>query len=67
MDNQQIAHDLAIAKMYGSDLPAEKLVEQYAISFPIPPAILSSLPYQQYLQPKLLKFEQRHKSCHKTA
>lgn len=29
MDNQQIAHDLAIAKLYGSDLPTEKLVEQY--------------------------------------
>ena len=29
MDNQQIAHDLAIAKLYGSDLPADKLVEQY--------------------------------------
>ena len=29
MDNQQIAHDLAIAKLYGSDLPVDKLVEQY--------------------------------------
>lgn len=29
MDNNQIAHDLAIAKLYGSDLPTEKLVEQY--------------------------------------
>ena len=29
MDNQQIAHDLAIAKLYGSDLPTDKLVEQY--------------------------------------
>lgn len=29
MDNQQIAHDLAIAKLYGSDLETDKLVEQY--------------------------------------
>lgn len=29
MDNQQIAHDLAVAKLYGSDLPTDKLVEQY--------------------------------------
>lgn len=29
MDNQQIAHDLAIARLYGSDLPTDKLVEQY--------------------------------------
>lgn len=29
MDNQQIAHDLAISKLYGSDLPTDKLVEQY--------------------------------------
>lgn len=29
MDNQQIAHDLAIAKLYGSELTTEKLVEQY--------------------------------------
>ena len=29
MDNKQIAHDLAIAKLYGSDLSTDKLVEQY--------------------------------------
>ena len=29
MDSKQIAHDLAVAKMYGSDFPIEKLVEQY--------------------------------------
>ena len=29
MDNQQIAHDLAIAKLYGSNLSTDKLVEQY--------------------------------------
>ena len=29
MNNEQIAHDLAIAKLYGSDLPTDKLVEQY--------------------------------------
>lgn len=29
MDIKQIAHDLAIAKLYGSDLPTDKLVEQY--------------------------------------
>lgn len=29
MDNSQIAHDLAIAKLYGSDLSTDKLVEQY--------------------------------------
>ena len=29
MENKQIAHDLAVAKLYGSDLPTEKLVEQY--------------------------------------
>ena len=29
MENSQIAHDLAVAKLYGSDLPVDKLVEQY--------------------------------------
>ncbi len=29
MDNKQLAHDLAISKLYGSELPAGKLVEQY--------------------------------------
>lgn len=29
MDKEQIAHDLAIAKLYGSDLPTDKLIEQY--------------------------------------
>lgn len=29
MDNQQIAHDLAVAKLFGSNLPTDKLVEQY--------------------------------------
>lgn len=29
MDNKQIAHDLAVAKLYGSDLETDKLVEQY--------------------------------------
>lgn len=29
MDNTKIAHDLAVAKLYGSDLTTEKLVEQY--------------------------------------
>lgn len=29
MDNKQIAHDLAIAKLYGSDLETDKLVERY--------------------------------------
>ena len=29
MDNKQIAHDLAIAKLYGSDLETDKLVEKY--------------------------------------
>lgn len=29
MENKQIAHDLAVAKLYGSDLPADKLIEQY--------------------------------------
>lgn len=29
MDNQQIAHDLAVAKLCGSNLPTDKLVEQY--------------------------------------
>ena len=29
MNNEQIAHDLAVAKLYGSDLPTDKLVEQY--------------------------------------
>lgn len=29
MDNQQIAHDLAVAKLYGSDLSTDKLVEKY--------------------------------------
>lgn len=29
MDNKQLAHDLAIAKLYGSDLETDKLVEQY--------------------------------------
>lgn len=29
MDNQQLAHDLAIAKLSGTDLPPDKVVEQY--------------------------------------
>ena len=29
MDNTKIAHYLAVAKLYGSDLTTEKLVEQY--------------------------------------
>lgn len=29
MDNQQIAHDLAVAKLYGNELPVDKLVEKY--------------------------------------
>lgn len=29
MDNKQIAHDLAVAKLYGSGLETDKLVEQY--------------------------------------
>lgn len=29
MTNEQIAHDLAVAKMTGSQLPAETLVEEY--------------------------------------
>ena len=29
MDNKQIAHDLAVVKLYGSTLPTDKLVEQY--------------------------------------
>ena len=29
MDNKQIAHDLAIAKLCSSNLPTDKLVEQY--------------------------------------
>lgn len=29
MDNHQVAHDLAIARLCGSDLPTDKLVEQY--------------------------------------
>ncbi len=29
MSNEQIAHDLAIAKLSGSTLPTDKLVEEY--------------------------------------
>lgn len=29
MDNNQIAHDLAVAKLYGSDLPTEELIKKY--------------------------------------
>lgn len=29
MDNQQLTHDLAIAKLSGTDLPPDKIVEQY--------------------------------------
>lgn len=29
MDNKQLAHDLAIAKLSGTDLPPDKVVEQY--------------------------------------
>ena len=29
MDNKQLAHDLAIAKLSGTDLPPDKLIEQY--------------------------------------
>ena len=29
MDNKQIAHDLAVAKLYGVSLSTDKLIEQY--------------------------------------
>lgn len=29
MDNQQIAHDLAIAKLHGSNLETEELIKTY--------------------------------------
>lgn len=29
MDNKQLAHDLAIAKLSGTNLPPDKVVEQY--------------------------------------
>lgn len=29
MGNKQLAHDLAIAKLSGTDLPPDKLIEQY--------------------------------------
>lgn len=29
IDDLQLAHDLAVAKLYGSDLPADELIEQY--------------------------------------
>lgn len=29
MDNKQLAHDLAIAKLAGTDLPPDKVIEQY--------------------------------------
>lgn len=29
MDNYRIAHDLAVAMLYGSDLPVDKLCEKY--------------------------------------
>lgn len=29
MDNKQIAHDLAIAKLYGSNLSTKELIAQY--------------------------------------
>lgn len=29
MDNKQLAHDLAITKLSGTDLPPDKAIEQY--------------------------------------
>lgn len=29
MSNEQIAHDLAVAKLYSSELPTEDLIKQY--------------------------------------
>lgn len=29
IENEQIAHDLAVAKLYGSELQTEDLIEQY--------------------------------------
>lgn len=29
MDNKQIAHDLAVAKLYGSDLQTKDLIDKY--------------------------------------
>lgn len=29
IEKEQIAHDLAVAKLYGSDLCAEELIKQY--------------------------------------
>lgn len=33
MSNEQLAHDLAIAKLCGSTLPTDKLVEEYHNQF----------------------------------
>lgn len=33
MSNEQLAHDLAIAKLFGSTLPTDKLVEEYHKQF----------------------------------
>ena len=47
MDNKQIAHDLAIAKLYGSNLPADKLVEQYRQYYEEILSALNNKPKQQ--------------------
>lgn len=44
MDKQQIAHDLAVARMAGKQLPADILVEEYQKNYDIILKYLRSQP-----------------------
>lgn len=51
MDNQQLAHDLAIAKLSGTDLPPDKAIEQYRKLYSEFYEYLSNEPKQQKTRP----------------
>lgn len=51
MDNQQLAHDLAIAKLSGTYLPPDKMVEQYRKLYSEFSECLSNEPKPQKTRP----------------
>lgn len=44
MDNIQIAHDLAVSKLYGSNLDNDKLINKYETNYEEILAVLKSKP-----------------------
>lgn len=55
MSNEQIAHDLAVAKLYGSDLESKELIETYRTYYQEILSVLNSEP-KQPSKPKTAQF-----------